>query len=120
MKTICIDFDGVIHDYSKGWQGIDVFDKPIEGAAYCTNQLKKEAWTIIIYTTRNDTPALRKFRSDNDIYYDFINKNPNQPKGSENGKLIADIYLDDRGLKFEGDWDKTFENIMNFKTWQNE
>ena len=24
-KTICIDFDGVIHDYSNGFQGEDVF-----------------------------------------------------------------------------------------------
>jgi hypothetical protein len=24
-KTICIDFDGVLHDYSDGYQGKDVF-----------------------------------------------------------------------------------------------
>ena len=29
QKTICIDFDGVIHDYSKGWQGEDVFGQII-------------------------------------------------------------------------------------------
>lgn len=38
-KSICIDFDGVIHDYSRGWQGIDVFDKVIPGASEATHQL---------------------------------------------------------------------------------
>lgn len=32
QKTICIDFDGVIHDYSKGWQGEDVFGQMIPNA----------------------------------------------------------------------------------------
>lgn len=32
QKTICIDFDGVIHDYSKGWQGEDVFGQIIPNA----------------------------------------------------------------------------------------
>ena len=31
-KTICIDFDGVIHDYSKGFQGADEFGQMIPNA----------------------------------------------------------------------------------------
>lgn len=120
MKTVCIDFDGVIHDYSKGWQGVDVFDKPIEGAAKGTMFLKSKGWTIIIFTTRNDTPALREFLDNNHIHYDYINYNPNQPKGSEKGKLIADVYLDDRGVRFNGDWATAVNQIINFVPWQSE
>jgi len=120
MKTICIDFDGVIHDYSKGWRGVDIFDKPIEGADKATTLLKAKGWTIIIFTTRNDTPALREFLDSNHIKYDYINYNPNQPKGSEKGKLIADIYLDDRGIQFNGDWATAVNQIINFNPWQNE
>ena len=31
-KTICIDFDGVLHDYSNGFQGKDVFGDMIPNA----------------------------------------------------------------------------------------
>ena len=117
MKTICIDFDGVIHDYTKGWQGIDVFGKPIEGASAGTKELKNQGWTIILFTTRNDTPALREWLKANDIAYDYINYNPKQPKGSDKGKIIADIYLDDRGICFRGDWTKTIEDINKFELW---
>ena len=50
--------------------------------------------------------------------YDYINCNPNQPVGSDKGKLIADVYLDDRGITFEGNWNDSIEKIINFKTWQ--
>ena len=120
MKTICIDFDGVIHDYSQGWQGVDVFNKIIEGADKATFLLKAKGWTIIIYTTRNDTPALREFLDANKIRFDYINYNPNQPKGSENGKIIADVYLDDRGIRFDGDWQEAINAILNFVPWQSE
>lgn len=36
QKTICIDFDGVIHDYSKGWQGEDVFGQMIPLSLHIT------------------------------------------------------------------------------------
>ena len=63
-KTICIDFDGVIHDYSKGWRGIDVYDRPIAGSKEALLAL---GWIIIIYTTRNDTPKLREFLESNGL-----------------------------------------------------
>lgn len=117
-KSICIDFDGVIHDYSSGWQGIDVFDKVLPGASEATHQLHDAGYMIIIHTTRNDTPALRDFLNKNDICFDYINENPCQPKGSEFGKVKADVYLDDRGVCFTGDWNEALNQILNFKTWQ--
>lgn len=117
-KTICIDFDGVIHDYSKGWQGDDVFGSMIPNADLGTKALKKQGFTIIIFTTRPKTDALVKWLKDNKIVYDYINENPSQPKNSS-GKLIADVYLDDRGITFRGNWDRwLIEEIACFKPWQ--
>lgn len=118
QKSVCIDFDGVIHDYSCGWQGIDVFDKVLPGASKATHRLHDAGYMIIIHTTRNDTPALREFLNKNDICFDYINHNPNQPEGSERGKVKADVYLDDRGVCFRGSWSDAVDQILHFKTWQ--
>lgn len=76
-KTICIDFDGVIHDYSQGWQGEDVFGNMIANADTGTSVLKQKGWTIIIFTTRKKTDKLEKWLKDHNITYDYINENPN-------------------------------------------
>lgn len=100
-KTICIDFDGVLSDYSKGYQGLDVFGDMLPNADIGTKVLKEKGWKIIIYTTRPATDALKKWLDDNKITYDYINENPDQPEDAKEGcKLIADIYLDDRGMRF--------------------
>ena len=100
-RTICIDFDGVLHDYSEGFKGKDVFGDMLPNADKGTHLLKKKGWTIIIYTTRPKTAKLEKWLKDHKIAYDYINENPNQPEDSKGGKLIADIYLDDRGMRFK-------------------
>ncbi len=99
-KTICIDFDGVLADYSKGYQGLDVFGEMMKGADAATRTLRKNGWTIIIYTTRPATDKLRKWLEDNKVEYDYINENPDQPEESKGCKLVADIYLDDRSMRF--------------------
>ena len=39
--TIAIDFDGVIHQYSKGFQGLDnAYDPPMPGAISSLQKLK--------------------------------------------------------------------------------
>ena len=118
QKTICIDFDGVIHDYSKGWQGEDVFGQIIPNADTGTATLKKNGWTIIIFTTRKKTEKLEKWLAENNISYDHINENPNQPEHAS-GKIIADVYLDDRGICFRGRWDSwLMRDIIEFEPWQ--
>ena len=115
-KTICIDFDGVIHDYSNDYQGKDVFGDMIPNADNGTQVLHEKGWKIIIYTTRPKTPALEKWLKDHKISYDYINENPDQPEESKGCKLIADIYLDDRGMTFRGQWDKwLIGDIATFK-----
>ena len=118
-RTICIDFDGVLHDYSKGFQGENVFGDMIPGADTGTQVLKKNGNTIIIYTTRPVSDELKQWLKDNNIAYDHINENPKQPKGAEGCKLIADMYIDDRGICFRGDWSEWFlRSIGEFSPWQ--
>lgn len=118
-RTICIDFDGVLHDYSKGFQGENVFGDMITGADDATGVLKKNGNTIIIYTTRPVTDELKAWLKEKNISYDYINENPDQPKGSEGCKLIADLYIDDRGLCFHGEWDEwLLRQIGEFRSWQ--
>ncbi|MBQ8051645.1 MAG: hypothetical protein IJ197_08770 [Bacteroidaceae bacterium] len=104
-KTICIDFDGVLADYSEGFQGKDVFGEMIPNADIATKVLKNNGWTIIVYTTRPVTDALKDWLKENKITYDHINENPDQPKDTSE-KLMADIYLDDRAMCFRGTWNE--------------
>ena len=83
-----------------------------------TSVLKQKGWTIIIFTTRKKTSKLEKWLKEHNIVYDYINENPNQPKNTS-GKIIADVYLDDRGICFRGRWDSwLLREILDFKTWQ--
>lgn len=113
-KTICVDFDGVIAHYTE-FEGNDKFGEPIQGVQNALKVLKERDFTIIIFTTRKDTKALRDYLKRNDITYDAINENPNQPEGTNKGKPIADIYLDDRALRFDGNWKWALESIATFR-----
>jgi hypothetical protein len=50
-KTVAVDLDGVLADFSKGWQGVDVIGDPIPGAVEFTRRLSVFA-DVLIWTTR--------------------------------------------------------------------
>lgn len=59
---------------------------------------------LIIFTVRDGDELVTDWLEENEIPYDYINENPDQPDGSS-GKIIADVYLDDRAVDASGDWD---------------
>lgn len=101
-KTICLDFDGVLHGYSRGWHDGTIYDPPIAGAPAAV-QLLAEKYQLVISTCRADIPAIWTWL---DFYgmAHFITD-------VTNAKPIAHLYVDDRGLRFEGRWDTSMVAI---------
>lgn len=145
MKTIAVDFDGVIHKYSKGWQDGSIYDTEITLVFDSIKQLFDEGYSVFIFSTRSPRQIRNWIRqnimeTDYDINglggdpteyitakYGYTCKvipfwkkfwNEKNVLGVTKRKLPAHIYIDDRALKFEGDWLQTLELVKTFKTYQ--
>jgi len=113
--TIAIDVDGVLADYSKGWQGAHKIGNPLPGAKEFLQRLREAGWKIILFTTRGSR-FVADWCKEHGLIYDEINDNSSL-RGENPGKPIATVYLDDRGITFTGNFDRAFDKIMNFKVW---
>ncbi len=58
-RPLAIDFDGVIHGYSKGFLDGTIYDKPIAQAKTALTRLSKN-YFIYIYSARSKTRAGRE------------------------------------------------------------
>lgn len=99
-----VDFDGVLHRYSKGWHDGTIYDDPIEGAAAAMATLR-EHYEVVVYSCRlgpgavsgtDQSFAVATWLRKHSIPYDTIWVKP--------GKPPAHLYIDDRGWHFSGDW----------------
>lgn len=119
IMIIAIDFDGTIAHYD-GWKGRGVFGKPIDGAKEALKFFVDNGHTIIINTCRLEIDDVTKYLEKNGIEYNYIN---HSPKNVDNmlhpAKQFADVYIDDRGICFQGFWNKEFiDLVVNFKPWE--
>lgn len=124
MKTIAIDFDGVIHRYSQGWHDGTCYDEPMEGAEeFLAYLMKTQRYSVYIHSTRSPR-QIRKWLMEKmpgtfgimaeDSHYlwgghgwgiriiPFWVKfwNRTDVIGISKRKLPAIIYIDDRAAKF--------------------
>lgn len=98
--TIALDFDGVLHAYSRGWGDGTIYDPPVEGAVEAVRALAED-FDLIVSTCRQDVAAISRWiRAWFDLQIPVTASKP-----------IAAVYVDDRGLRFEGDWRDTFEQL---------
>lgn len=105
-RTILIDLDGVLNTYTGGFD--KDFIPPIkEGAKEFLEKLS-ENFELKLFTTRNKMLA-SKWLVENDIDKFFVD--------ITNTKDLAWLYIDDRCLKFDGEFSSLEEQINNFKPW---
>ena len=102
--TIMIDLDGVLNNYSYYTKEIPELQN---GAEEFLANLSKE-YKLVLFTTRKKRLASKWLKTNKiDRYFSDIT----------NIKYPAYIYLDDRAIKFEGNYNDTLKEIHNFKTY---
>ena len=106
-KTVCIDFNGVLDTYTGYENGKSYPPRP--GVKEFLQKLADAGWKVIIMTA---VPVQIVYEwlfeydlLDETIIFDVVNE-----------KVPALIYLDDRGITFNGDFNKAFFDIQHFKT----
>jgi ribonucleotide monophosphatase NagD (HAD superfamily) len=97
-KRVCVDFDGVIHKYSKGYQDGSIYDEPMEGAKESLERLSKEGYEVVIFTTRT-RGKISDWLEKHEIPYDMVTRE----------KLPAMAYIDDRAIRFTN-----WKDILNY------
>jgi hypothetical protein len=119
---LCLDFDGVIHRYSKGWQDGSIYDDVTEGF-FDWAEKAKEYFKLVIYSSRSKTDEgvmqmslwLQKQRSawanksgvTTITEFEFAHEKP-----------PAFLTIDDRALCFSGTWAIFDPQILRgFKPW---
>lgn len=108
-KTIVFDFDGVIHKYSKGYQGESIYDEPNQNVIKVINQLRYMNYEVVIVSTRCNTlqgiEAIKMWLDKYNIIVDKVCKE----------KPPALVYIDDRAIKFDPKADNLLDQIINFQ-----
>lgn len=114
MKTILIDFDGVIHSYKSGWKGItSIPDGPVFGIKEMIDELREQDYIVMIFSTRCcEEKGIEAMKG-------WLNQYKIKVDGFTAVKVPAFLTIDDRAICFSGDPGKTLEEIRRFKTWQN-
>lgn len=114
-QTVAVDFDGVIHAYSKGWQDGSIYDEPMPGAIEALHALMK-SYAVFVHTTREPGPVC-DWLDDHDIEATFLHPLPEfwNERGVvlvTNRKLPAIAYIDDRAIRFES-WKQALADLAD-------
>jgi hypothetical protein len=125
-KILCLDFDGVIHSYSSGWNGpINIPDPPVPGALEFIMRAVRD-FEVHIFSSRSNQvggiPAMQQYliaefsnMEEANTFWNiakFVTETLKWPRE----KPPAFVGIDDRVLTFNGNW-PSIQDLKNFKPW---
>jgi hypothetical protein len=107
-KTVAIDFDGVLHPYTNGWVGsVPADEPPMPGAVDFLIALRERGYRMVVFSSRcNHEPGLVGVQKwlekwGLDEFFEEITCD----------KPAAVAYVDDRAVKFSGEWDSVLVGV---------
>jgi hypothetical protein len=113
-KTVCLDFDGVIHSYKRSWINEKVIpDPPVDGAKEFIAKLRQNR-RVVVKSVRCEISdegmqAVKDYLAKHEIEVDGVVKTC--PRN-------ASLMVDDKVLRFNGVWsDELLDEIENFVPW---
>jgi phosphoserine phosphatase len=103
--TVCVDLDGVLNLYD-GWKGADYFHPPRPGAEEFLRALGESGYRVIVFTIRwaEHVEAWLREHGLQELVAEVTDKKP-----------VAHVYLDDRAICFQGDFEQALRQIRSFK-----
>lgn len=111
-NNISVDFDGVIHQNSKGFHDGTVYDEPIDGAIEAIKRLSQK-YNIVVFSAKAkpDRPLVNG-KTGIELIWEWLEKhNISQyieEVTSEKPRAIA--YIDDKAIRFES-WSQTISEL---------
>ena len=112
LNNVAIDFDGVIHNFDKGWHDGTCYGEPLPGSLDAIKSLSKK-YNIIIFTAKaKKNRPLVNGKTGVELVKEWLEKYDLIDFVSEitSEKPRAKIYIDDNGYRFES-WEKTLNDI---------
>lgn len=123
-RTIAFDFDGVIHKYRDGWKDGSIYDEYNEEVVKVMIRLLENNYAVAILSTRDPVQISNWWNSKNfpvtavPVINGSTFWNDTTHIGVFNKKIPAQVYIDDRGLTFNGDTTNLYDSIVKFQTYQ--
>ena len=123
LRTIAVDFDGVIHQYNLPWINAHTIpDPPVPGAIVWLQRMVQH-FNVVIFSTRATTwrgrwamRAWLKAQAGNLFWESQGIRGLEEIKFTAK-KPIALIYIDDRGWRFNGSNFPTSQEIHDARPW---
>jgi hypothetical protein len=103
--TLAIDFDGVVHKYSKGFQGLqNAYDGPNKGTREALEELIERGFRLIIVSSR-PVDVINKWLEKQDMakYFEEVT----------NIKRPASFYIDDHALYFDKNLENPWQKVLD-------
>lgn len=113
---LCVDFDGVIHSYERGWQDGVIYGTSTPGFKEWLSEAQ-ELFRVVVYSSRSKTQegidAMQAW------WEEHIGPHPDSVEFAYE-KPPAFLTIDDRTICFEGDWSKLNpKRLREFQPWMN-
>jgi hypothetical protein len=124
---ICVDFDGVIHSYERGWQGGEIYGEVVPGFFEWVERVR-DRFQLVVYSSRSKSDegvaAMGRWLHEKRSAWIRAGgqRSPTEVLEIEfaHEKPPAFLTIDDRAIRFDGNWEApelSLDALAAFQPW---